>query len=710
MYNMPKSFLVKIICDEFDHRLIREYFKIKDTSPIELRLIEFPLAKLDDFIATNSSKEALGRIEQHAGDFPLRSAPTLYLLNSSSEIDFVSLIETSKKEAKRGIESATTFLAPKVIRCIYTKASAREGMNGVIELTLAYEKRIDYTECNIFDEFYAEKKEIYSLEYAVIWISKEKPKYIIVACCDFSALNPIMRHLSVAYNISSFLPNFTENMLKKLSEGADPKNATFSFLGTADDLLDVRTITVYDQDLGHRRLLSRITQQPGCNQRSGFFMNHPSLLRSGLGISCQYGRIWTPAHLSRVELVGLATSCINHLDSELSQASDADLADIVSYYSNAPVEINKHLLKGSTKKLFIRLVHLLINASRNNFGVLHVDRELLTNLIKESDNLGFNLSIGYDCDNCGLSILRCRNCGFELAPVISDDKISLKCPHCKLEFTQEKYECECGVEISIVDVVAMANLFPEPSLVQAIEVFIKRFPYHIHLPAYFMIISGQMMSLSRGANSSLSRRINLEDLKLWDVRGRINHEVEISDCATSYTEKALEKCKLYHNPPKKEDCQECQKRGSNFTFSDFEKPNICLLRTFGLPISIPFDGIHHGHEGADLIYTDEFDGIELKIHIHVKSYSKKKNGLKLGRSVEKIKGLYTQLFYSLYNNKNQRQEEQFNTLGVAIPNSISDDVLESMEYLVTKLGYNFIAIQRNEWEKIAQRAIEATEF
>lgn len=61
-------------------------------------------------------------------------------------------------------------------------------------------------------------------------------------------------------------------------------------------------------------------EHKGRIQRSGFFVDHPYLLRAGFGVSCKYGRIWTPANLDRNELISLAVGSINKLDTKHTPA------------------------------------------------------------------------------------------------------------------------------------------------------------------------------------------------------------------------------------------------------------------------------------------------------------------------------------------------------------------------------------------------------
>lgn len=173
----------------------------------------------------------------------------------------------------------------------------------------------------------------------------------------------------------------------------------------------------------------------------------------------------------------------------------------------------------------------------------------------------------------------------------------------------------------------------------------------------------------------------------------------------TYINNAYEKCKINGSHPNEEDCKNCAKR--QISKQDFESNTICLLRTFGLPIDVVFDGIHHGHEFADIIYDDEFDYKQHKIAIHVKRHDESKQVKGLGRSNGKIKELYAQVFYTLFE---LEKKKSVDTIGIAIPNRVSEEVINSMKTIVLRMGYSFIALQKDDWEKIAQAAIDAVQF
>ena len=539
MNNIPKNYLVRLIIENADDLNIRKHFSIKEETNLFSRLNSYSIAKLDEFIYKQDSRFAK-IFENYSEEFPLRSAPTLYILNKSKLIAPKALEEKSAFLASRGRGEALVFPDTRAIRAIYTRQPIHYlKKQNVYELVLGYEKRIELVECDPESQNYSETRVEYSLENALVWYPKSNSSYAVITCCDFSAVSSMITYLNQKYGIDASLPDLTETMLNNLATGSKVRNATFTLELPEENEsdIDVNSITIYDKKLSESKIYSQMKEQKGRIQRSGFFVDHPYLLRAGLGISCKYERIWTPAHLDRNELISIAVGSINKLDAQLKNAAENDLADYFIYYSNKEVQIDSIKITGSARKLFDRLIYYLALSQKNN---------------------------------------------------------------------------------------------------------------------------------------------------------NIEHE----------------KCNINDYHPKADDCRECAKR--QISKIDFESNTICLLRTFGIPISFVFDGIHHGHEFADIVYTDEFDDKQHKIAIHVKKHAKHTPAKGLGRSNDKIKGLYAQVFYTLF--ELEKKKKSVDTIGIAIPNRVSTDVLNSMQTIVLRMGYSFIALQKDDWEKITQAAIDAVQF
>lgn len=108
MNNIPKNYLVKLIIENADNVKVREYFAIKEDTDLFSRLCAYSIAKLDEFIY-KQDKKFIKLFENYSEEFPLRSAPTLYILNKSKCIAPKALEEISVFLASKGRNEAHVF-------------------------------------------------------------------------------------------------------------------------------------------------------------------------------------------------------------------------------------------------------------------------------------------------------------------------------------------------------------------------------------------------------------------------------------------------------------------------------------------------------------------------------------------------------------------------------------------------------------------------
>ncbi len=707
MNNIPKNYIVKLILENADMNCVREYFSIGEDTDLFSRLCAYSIAKLDEFIYKQDNR-FIKAFEDYSEEFPLKSAPTLYILNKSKSIATKALEDTSAILALKGRNEACIFPNTRAIRAVYTRQPIHYlKTQNTYELILSYEKRIEIVECNPESQNYSETRVEYSLDNALVWFPKVNSSYAVLACCDFSAVTALITYLNTRYGIEASLPDLTETMLNNLSNGSKVRNATFSLELTADSSndIDVNSITIYDKKLSESKIFAKMKEQKGRIQRSGFFVDHPYLLRAGLGISCKYGRIWTPAHLDRNELLSIAVGSIKNLDIQLKHSADNDLNDYLIYYSNKEVQIKSMKLTGFARKLFDRLIYYLALSQKNNNADTEIDLDFQKQLSNYYNKLQFELYVVGYCDNCGKVEFRCPKCGQAISILIEHQIPILVCSSCGNRIEDQNIRCDCGESIQIINIYSNLEYLPSPELLDAITSYSDSLHPQISLPSLFKIEGNRLFSLCKVKNSS-ARLVDLNDLKLWKVRAHYDSVSTITPCAKKYVNDAYEKCSINGYHPKEGDCKKCARK--QISTLDFESNTICLLRTFGIPINVVFDGIHHGHEFADIVYTDEFDDKQVRIAIHVKRHDEHTPAKGLGRKNGKIKGLYAQVFYTLFEVAMLRKS--VDTIGIAIPNRISDDVLDSLKTIVLRMGYSFIALQKEEWEKITQAAIDSVQF
>lgn len=157
-----------------------------------------------------------------------------------------------------------------------------------------------------------------------------------------------------------------------------------------------------------------------------------------------------------------------------------------------------------------------------------------------------------------------------------------------------------------------------------------------------------------------------------------------------------------------EKCEECMKNPINPDWIKYG--DTCLLRLFGLPIDKKFDGIHHKHEVADLRYQDTIlrENRLVNIGIHVKSRNLHCPPEGMGLSKYQIQGLYKQVVFSVF--QSAVLGENLHVIGIAIPNKIREEVIDSLSYAVNNLGFSFLAIDEKDWLNVIRLAFEQAVF
>jgi len=110
---------------------------------------------------------------------------------------------------------------------------------------------------------------------------------------------------------------------------------------------------------------------------------------------------------------------------------------------------------------------------------------------------------------------------------------------------------------------------------------------------------------------------------MWQTRAHI-HQRNISDERKIQYRQILgrikEKCIRNNRHSSLEICSACMQEA--VTTARINSGNdLCLARLFGYAIDEEFDGVHHGHEVADIRYPDVLlnTGEEVRLGIHLKS-------------------------------------------------------------------------------------------
>ena len=704
---VPKRELITLLIRTIDADQIRTLLKIQADTDLQRRLDDFP--KIQILEALQTTQEGRDVLEQTKANYPFTSSPTLYLISVSAWPAREILFERTALLSRHMSEAAIRFGNDRSVRSIYMITPAREHQAQELfqEIPLVYEKKIEYVQSDPEAEEYGEVKVVYSLERAIVWYS-EQFKHALLLCSDFSAVKPILYYGSAVLDMRWQLPFLSEEMLHRLAEGAIPRTASFSRLGeNPDDLLDVQTLTISDQGLGQKRSYLRLTGDDFRQQTAGFYSSHPDLVLGGLGISRQYGRIWTPARLRKDSLLALSINLIQKTEQELAREADNNIGGFLKYYRNSKIKLAGKKVKPGHRLIIEGLVKEIISARRApNFERL-IDPILISELVNHCKDLDLVCGLEAHCANCGDYLLRCYECNFPLTPVENSQHIAFHCiNHPQVLIQDGPFVCECGAEIDITPS-ADIRVFPGAEHLKTLHDFMSILEGQ-NFDGSFLIM-GNLLRLIP-AKRVLGNRLSLNSLRAWRVRAHI-HQRNLTDRKKAKYTKALnqikEKCTRNGGHPTREICSACMQEEITMQ-RIIAGREICLPRIFGYAIDENFDGIHHGREIADIRYADfiEENNEQLNLGIHLKSRDTPKR-YGLGRSVSAIKGLYTQYCYSAY--LAGVRGENLSAIGISIPNLISEEVKENFEFLANQLGFPLIILVEDDWVKIMDNKNEKTQ-
>jgi hypothetical protein len=304
-------------------------------------------------------------------------------------------------------------------------------------------------------------------------------------------------------------------------------------------------------------------------------------------------------------------------------------------------------------------------------------------------------------------VIRCQKCNFPLIPEKIEDEWLFSCSICnsQKQRNDSTFKCDCSEEGDVTYSTDI-RILPGAGFLEAANDFINNTLKIKQFSDSFIIIGNTLRLIKLNKIRSDNLEYSLQNFNKWKTRARIKYQKASinkikGDCRT--LGRIKEKCKEKNYHPTKEDCQNC-KISKMINERIIKGEYICLSRLFGFAIDEFFDGIHHGAEGADIQYEDiDADGKTWKIGIHLKSRNPNTKRC-IGRGDKRIKGLYAQYCYSIYQINEGLLDEEI--VGVSIPNTICPDVIASFKYLARRFKIPLLILQEEDWVRILHRAFE----
>ncbi len=342
--SVPKPLLIGKLLEIAEEQQIRAYFGIGGLTSLDRRLSDFAKSELLTFLFSLPEGEThLKTLEE---SYPLYSPRTFYFPKIQHRPELGELAETVAKLASLGRSGGVDFGENKAVRVVYVAGLTEilAFQNQALEIPLYYERRVEYGVSDPEKEDYTERKALYSLERAYIWVV-DGHSHVIVCCSGMSPVRAIVKFASEKLTMRLWLPNLTTEMFQRISAGGIPRTATFRGANfTSVSGLDVQSITLSDSKLADSKIFREMTQDPNSQQAAGYYSSHPALIFGGLGVAIRYGRAWTPRHLSKESLVPAVIELVQRTEQELTVEFETHLQGYVQYHANATVAIGEKIV------------------------------------------------------------------------------------------------------------------------------------------------------------------------------------------------------------------------------------------------------------------------------------------------------------------------------------------------------------------------------
>jgi len=705
----PKAVLIQAILDIYPTDEIRECFAIGAETTLSQRLNDFTKPNLLEFLCSTPEGNALfQRIHEL---YPFRSPQSFYLVRIPIRPSLQELIQQTSIFASEGRNSALEFAPNSAVAAVYCAGEAKYSSElHVLEIPLAYERRVEIGIADPDHPRYAERDALYSLETAFIWLW-DGYKHGIICCAGRVPVRSILKYGSSHLHIAWRVPTLTDEMYRRLAAGGTARTATFAASDASGPVfIDAQTITLYHPALADTNAYRTLADDPALQETAGYYGDHPAVLSRGVGVSRRYAHLWTPARMSQRELVSTALEFIRRTEEELKNEFHRSVPSYLMYFQNAEVQINNKTLSGRVRTVFDGLIEGLVYATMARTKEADLDSpELLKKLVEAKNTLCLSTFAEFDCSHCGIVPAQCPECGVPYEVLCDRGEYRLRCPQCENSIEQpDEISCDCGEVCQIISLDNHLRIVPQPPLLDAIDNHMREM-VEVTWRNFNFLIRGTVIRLLPARTLRFSGRVRLEDFRSWrNARLRPQPPDAVRSLLSSVLRDSREKCGRNGGHPTREICDQCL--AQSVTESQIRQSELCWPRIFGLPIAQHFDGIHHGREIADIIYADEFmpSGELARIGLHLKSYRPARRSGVLGRGTRIIKALYMQVSYSAYSSL--IGQTPLDVIGIAVPNRIGEDVQQSLQELLNRMGFAFLVVDKDEWLRILDTSLEQVAF
>ena len=189
LYRAPKRELVSLVLGMAPEAEIREHFRIKESTDLRDRLLQRRLRDLRAFVK-GLGEQANHRTSLLDEDYPLGSAPTIYVIRVLGTPDSVTLRDTLQGLSAGGRRSGIEFAEDRPVRVMYVSSPPSRLHNDerVWETILTYERRIEFLDADPEAPSYGDQAVVWALERALLWFADRDVESMLLASTQFTSV------------------------------------------------------------------------------------------------------------------------------------------------------------------------------------------------------------------------------------------------------------------------------------------------------------------------------------------------------------------------------------------------------------------------------------------------------------------------------------------------------------------------------------------
>lgn len=534
----------------------------------------------------------------------------------------------------------------------------------------------------------------------------------VVKCNDWSAMKSIKSIIDKTFLCTVYHPKLTKELLDKITINPNGRSHIIkaSYLNQEKKNTEPASISVSDNDLEGIDLFTDLEGDNKYSKVFNCFMVDINGTPRFVGISNNKGKLWIPASLDKTELEQFTLAILERVQKTLHQLKDNPVK-YIGVFNNYKFDDNTNV-----NEILRQLAVRIVSGDNNN----RFSDEFFYNIIRYGKKYFQIMLKPYYCEQDSIiNDIECSACKSSSLLLTTDSgEIYVKCKNCSykselLSYLSKQVTICCEKKFEISSYSDALIIIPTKETTENLKKFLESINYRHFKVDFFCIVDGELKQIKQSESK------NVLQLNYFGPFKKV-----LNTSSDKKADKELlkmhERCLRYN--PKKQFCKDCSDGllgksldavdiGNNYLHED-NKIRICLPSLFGYGVGLKLDGIHNGFEKADIkffydenttqiIQDDRKDTSGLKrIGIHVKAAVK--NDPK-DINNPKLTSALGHVITSKFKN-------DFDIIGIAIPNELNSEILNQLIFVSNGLGINLLLVDKSDWVKIYSYYIEQENF